>query len=144
MSKRAQGAEGAAGLGVLLGLLAAFLPWYSYQTATARITVDAFRASVLGDAFFIAIAFAALIVLMRRDVIADALGGRVTDRGAFSAAAWCAAAAVVLQLILAVAGGHSIATGMLIATLAAVLLIIAGWMSRTEGHQRADMTHATL
>jgi hypothetical protein len=143
MSKRAQGAEGAAGLGVLLGLLAAFLPWYSYTTATARITVDAFRASVLGDVFFLAIAFAALIVLTRRDVIADVLGARVTDRAALFAAAWCAAATVALQFVLAVAGGHSIAAGLPIAALASVMLIIAGWMSTPEAHRQAGLRHAT-
>ena len=136
MAKRASGADTAAGVGVALGLLAAFLPWYSYSTTTARVTVDAFRASVLGDAFFIAVAAVALILLMRRGLVADVLGERISQRTALSAAAWCTAAIVALQLILIAAGGRSIGIGLPFAALAAAAIVIAAWMSRPHTEPR--------
>ena len=136
-AKRADGAEGAVGLGILLGLLAAFLPWYSYSTTTARVTVDGFRASLLGDLFFLAVAAAALLLLIRRGVVSDPLAGQVSERSALIAIAGAAAAAVLLQLMFGSGGGRSLSAGMLFAVLAAAALAAGAWMSdpRTE-HSR--------
>jgi len=136
MAKRASGADTAAGVGVLLGLLAVFLPWYSYSTATTRVSVDAFRASVLGDAFFIAVAAVALILLIRRGILADVLGERISSRTALSAAACFAAGVVVVQLILNASGGRSIGVGLPFAAVAAAALVIAAWLWRPDTEPR--------
>jgi len=136
MAKRASGADTAAGVGVLLGLLAASLPWYTYTTTTSRVTVDAFRASVLGDAFFLAVAAAALILLMRRGVVTDMLGERISARSALFAAACAAAAIVVLQMILVASGGRSIGIGLPVAALAAAAMVIAAWMTRSHAEPK--------
>lgn len=138
MAKRASGAETAAGVGVLLGLLAVFLPWYSYSTTTARVSVDAFRASVLGDIFFVAVAAVALIVLIQRGVLADVLRERVAYRTALFGAAWCATAVVILQLILNASGGRSVGVGLPFAALSAASMVIAAWMWRPDTHPMRD------
>ncbi len=49
-------AEAVGAASAAVGVLVAFLPWYRYSAGTAHITVNAFRASLLGDVYFLAIA----------------------------------------------------------------------------------------
>ncbi|MBV9099860.1 MAG: hypothetical protein JO198_02320 [Candidatus Dormibacteraeota bacterium] len=125
------GADRAAALAVLLGLIAAFVPWYSYMSATARVTVNGFRASLLGDLFFLAIAATALLLLMRHRVIEDVISERLDERQAFSVVAAVAAGTVLLQLVLdAMGGGRSLGFGFLLAVFAAIALGVAAWLKR--------------
>lgn len=121
---------------VVLGLLAAYLTWYAYVAAGSHIAVNAFRASVLGDVFFLLIAAEALVVLMRHGVVADVLGTRLRDRTARIAIAAAAAVAWLLQLILIAAGGRSAGAGMLLAFLALLALALAAWTRHHEAEPR--------
>src|SRR5207253_10693777 len=78
----------------------------------------------------------ALVLLMRRGCVAAVLGGRISQRTALFAAAWCTAAIVALQLILIAAGGRSIGIGLPFAALAAAAIVIAAWMSRPHTEPR--------
>lgn len=137
MLRRVNGADRAAALAVLLGTIAAFVPWYSYTSATARVTVNGFRASLLGDIFFLAIAATALLLLMRHRVIEDVVGERADERQAFSVVAGVAAGALLLQLVLdAMGGGRSLGFGFLLAVFAAVSLGVAAWLKRPSEGRR--------
>jgi len=136
MLKRADWSDRVAILGVGLGTLAAYLPWYGYSATTTQVSVNGFRASIMGDLFFLAIAATALLVLMRHGLIADVLGGRVSDRAARLAIAGVAAVAVLIQLVLIATGGRSASGGMLCAVAAVAALCAAGWMRGVDVEPR--------
>lgn len=139
MSKRITGADIAAAAAVLLGVIAAFIPWYSYTTATVHVSVDAFRASLLGVIFFLAIGGVALILLARRGIIDDALTHRLDESRTLAALALVAGATVVVQLVLnATTHGRTLGLGMVFAVFAALLTELASWYSGRpeEGRQR--------
>ncbi len=121
----------AAGASIALGVIAVFLPWYSYTEAGTRITVNGFRASLLGDAFFLAVALSALLLLMQRDLVSDVLGGRVSARVASAVLAALAIASVLDQLLLT-GGGRAIAPGLIVALLVAAGLAAAAWLRSIE------------
>ena len=52
MLRRFTPADWTAAAGAMLGLVALYLPWYSYSSGAARVTVNGFRASLLGELFF--------------------------------------------------------------------------------------------
>jgi Na+(H+)/acetate symporter ActP len=136
MLRRLDWSDRSAIAAVLLGLLASFLTWYAYVSAGSHIAVNAFRASILGDVFFLLIAAEALVVLMRHGVVADVLGARISDRTARIAIAIATAVVVLLQLILIAAGGRSAGAGMLLAFLALLALALAAWTRRYEAEPR--------
>ena len=136
MLKRADWSDRIAILGIVLGALAVYLPWYAYSVTTTQVSVNGFRASVMGDLFFLAIAAAALLVLMRHGVIADILGGRVSDRGARLAVAAVAGGAVFVQLLLILMGGRSASGGILCAVAAVAALCAAGLLCRVDVEPR--------
>ena len=100
MLRRLTFADWAAGLAVALGLLAVFLPWYSYRSGSAHITVNGFRASLLGDIFFLGIAALGMLMLIRQGVIQDPAGLKQRERTGLLATATVMGTAVLLQLIL--------------------------------------------
>ena len=130
MLRRLDWSDRAALGAVVLGLLAAYLTWYAYVADGSHIAVNAFRASILGDVFFLLIAAEALVVLMRHGAVADVFGGRISDGTARTAIAAATAAVVLLQLILIAAGGRSAGAGMLLAFLALLALALAAWTRR--------------
>lgn len=131
MLRRINGADQAAALAVVLGVFAVFVPWYSYSAGGAHVTVNGFRASLLGDLFYLAIAATALLLLMRHRVIEDVIGAHVDERQAFSVVAGVAAGTVLLQLVLdAMGGGRSLGFGFLLAVFAAIALGAAAWLKR--------------
>lgn len=137
MLRRFNGADRAAAIAVLLGLIGVFVPWYSYTTSTSHVSVNGFRASLLGDIFFLAIAATALLLLMRHRVIEDVVGARADERQAFTAVAGIAGCAVLLQLVLdAMGGGRSLGFGFLLAIFAAIGLGLAAWLKRPREGSR--------
>jgi len=84
-----------------LGVLVAFLPWYGYPAGSAHVTVNAFRASLLGDLFFLAIAAAILLLLIGRGFVDDVVTSYIPESTAHAAAAALAMGSVLIQLIVA-------------------------------------------
>lgn len=136
MLKRLDWSDRAAAAAVLLGLIAVFLPWYGYPSGSAHVAVNGFRASVLGDAFFLLIAAAALLVLMRHGVVADLLGGRISERAARTAIAATAAGIVLLQLALIPGAGRSASAGVVVALFAVIALALSAWLRRYDAEPR--------
>jgi hypothetical protein len=128
MISRLNRADRATGVAALAGLLAAYLPWYSYTAATSHISVNGFRASALGDLFFLGIAATAILLLIRLGMVLNPLQHVAGERVMFAVAAGVSGAAVALQLLLAAAGGKSISFGLLLGVLAAAGLGVAAWM----------------
>ncbi len=137
MLRRVRAADRAAAAAVVLGAIAAYFPWYSYSTATAHITVNGFRASILGDLFFVAIALTAVFLLMRHGAVEDMVGGRITDSQALTLLAGAAIAAVFLQLVLdLVSRGRSLGIGLILAILSSAALGLAAWLQRSRATRR--------
>src|ERR1700693_5954884 len=113
-----------------VGVLVAFLPWYSYPAGSARITVNAFRASLLGDRFFIAIAAAVLLLLIGRGFVDDVVTPYIPESTAYAAAAALAMGSVLIQLIVARSTGRSLGIGIFLALLAAAGLCTASGFRR--------------
>lgn len=131
MWKRVQGPDRIAAAAVLLGVIAVFVPWYSYTTAATHVTVNGFRSSLLGDLFFLAIAATALLLLMRTGVVEDMITSRMDEGQALLLLAGAVCGAVLLQLILnALGGGRSLSAGFLLAVLSAIALAVAAWLKR--------------
>lgn len=119
-----------------LGVLVAFLPWYSYSTGTSHVWVNAFRASALGDAFFIAIAATILLLLIGRGSIDDVVTPYIPETTAYATAAALAMGSVLIQMILAKATERSLGIGMFLALLAAAGLCAAAVLRRLHPDRR--------
>jgi hypothetical protein len=132
MLRRFTPADWAATIGAALGLVAVYLPWYSYSSGAARVTVNGFRASLLGDLFFLALAAAVLLLLTHRGYIDHPLARWARDRAAFPGVAATAGAVVILQLILMAAGGRSVAGGFILAVVATLALALSAWLRRRD------------
>jgi uncharacterized membrane protein len=104
------------------------------------VTVNGFRASIIGDIFFLAIAATALMLLMRHDVIEDVITPRVDERQVYSVLAGIAVGAVLLQLILdAMGGGRSIGFGLVLALFSAIALAASAWLKRPRADARLSV-----
>ncbi len=96
-------------------VLVAFLPWYGYASGNSHVTVNAFRASLLGDVFFVAIAAAILLLLIGRGFVDDVVTPYIPETTAHATAAALAIGSVLVQLILARATGRSLSIGIFLA-----------------------------
>jgi hypothetical protein len=129
-------AEAIGGASATLGVLVAFLPWYAYAVGNSHVTVNAFRASVLGDLFFIAIAAAILLLLIGRGFVDDVITPYIPETTAHATAAAVAMGSVLIQLILARATGRSLSIGIFLALIAAAGLCTAAVLRRLHPDRR--------
>jgi len=125
-----------AAIAAALGLIAAFVPWYSYVMGSTRITVNGFRASLLGDVFYLVVGATVLLLLSRHAAVASVISSRFSERRALTWLAGCAMACVVLQLFIAAAGSRSASGGLLLAFMTAVLLAAAAWFRGAQPEPR--------
>src|SRR5207302_4277747 len=91
-----------------------------------------FRASLMGDTFFLAAALMCLLVLMRVGLVSDLLRRRVSPRVAYAVVAGIAIASVVDQFLLTAGGGRSIRPGLILALLVAIGMVAAAWLRTLE------------
>jgi hypothetical protein len=122
-----------------LGVLVAFLPWYAYTAGSAHVTVNAFRASLLGDVFFVAIAGAILLLLIGRGFVDDVVTPYIPETTAHAAAAGLAMGSVLVQIILARAGGRSLSIGIFLGLIAAAGLCAAAVVRRLHPDRRRSV-----
>ena len=129
-------AEAIGAASAVIGLLVAFLPWYAYSSGASRVTVNAFRASALGDVFFVAIAAAILLLLIGRGFVDDVITPYIPESTAHATAAALAMGSVLVQLILAKATGRSLGIGIFLALIAAAGLCTAAVIRRLHPDRR--------
>ncbi len=129
-------AEAIAAASAAVGVLVAFLPWYGYAAGTSHITVNAFRASLLGDIYFLAIAATILLLLIGRGFIDDVVTPYIPESTAHAAAAALAMGSVLIQMIVAAATGRSFGIGIVLALLAAAGLCTACVFRRLHPDRR--------
>jgi hypothetical protein len=129
-------AEAIGAASAAVGVLVAFLPWYGYPAGATNITVNAFRASLLGDVYFIAIAAAILLLLIGRGFVDDVITRYVPETTAHAAAAALAMGSVLIQLIVARATGRSLGIGIFLALVAAAGLCTAAVFRRLHPDRR--------
>jgi hypothetical protein len=119
-----------------LGVLIAFLPWYSYASGTSHVTVNAFRASLLGDVFFVAIAAVILLLLIGRGFVDDVITAFIPETTAYATASALAMGSVLIQMIVAKATGRSLGIGIFLALIAAAGLCTAAVLRRLHPDRR--------
>jgi hypothetical protein len=129
-------AEAIAAASAAIGLLVAFLPWYSYTVAGSHVTFNAFRASLLGDLFYTAIALSILMLLIGRGFVDDVVTPYVPETTAYAGAAALAMGSVLIQIIVATATGRSLGVGIFLGLLAAGGLCTAAVFRRLHPDRR--------
>jgi hypothetical protein len=129
-------AEAIGAASAALGVLVAFLPWYGYTSGHSHITVNAFRASLLGDIFFIAIAVTILLLLIGRGFVDDVVTPYIPESTAHALSAGVAMGSVLIQLILAKATERSLGIGIFLALIAAAGLCTAAVFRRLHPDRR--------
>jgi len=129
-------AEAIGAASAALGVLVAFLPWYAYTSGGSHITVNAFRASLLGDVFFVSIAAVVLLLLIGRGFVDDVVTPYIPETTAHATAAGLAMGSVLIQLILARATGRSMGIGIFLAVIAAAGLCTAAVLRRLHPDRR--------
>ena len=132
-------AEAIGAASAAVGVLVAFLPWYGYPSGNAHITVNAFRASALGDVYFLAIAAVILLLLIGRGFVDDVVTPYIPETTAHAVAAALAMGSVLIQLILARATGRSLGAGIFLAVLAAAGLCGAAVLRRLHPDRRRSV-----
>jgi len=136
MLSRINRAEAIGAVSAALGLLVAFLPWYDYASGTSRVTVNAFRASLLGDVFFVAIAAVMLLLLIGHGFVDDVVTPYIPETTAYATASALAMGSVLVQIILARATGRSLGVGIFLALIAAAGLCTAAVLRRLHPDRR--------
>jgi hypothetical protein len=129
-------AEAIAAASAAVGLLVAFLPWYAYTVAGSHITFNAFRASLLGDFFYLAIAASILLLLIGRGFVDDVVTPYVPETTAYAGAAALAMGSVLIQMIVAVATGRTLGLGIFLGLIAAAGLCTAAVFRRLHPDRR--------
>ena len=109
-------AEAIGAASAALGVLVAFLPWYGYTVGNSHVTVNAFRASLLGDLFFWRLRQSILLLLIGRGFVDDVVTPYIPETTAHAVAAAVAMGSVLVQLILARATGRSLGSGSFLAS----------------------------
>jgi hypothetical protein len=132
VSRRLSPSDRVAAITVAAGVIVAFLPWYSYTAGTSRITVNGFRASLLGDLFFLSLAALALLLLLRQGLVTDFLRQRLSQRAAYLIVAAIAVASALDQLLLVATGHRSIAPGLILALIVVIGMGATAWLRTTE------------
>jgi hypothetical protein len=141
-------AEAVGAVSAVVGALVAFLPWYGYTAGTSHVTVNAFRASLLGDLFFVAIAVSLLLLLIGRGFVDDVVTPYIPETAAYATAAAVAMGSVLVQMILARATDRSLGIGLFLALIAAAGLCTAAVFRRLHPDRRRivrkDLSHEGL
>ena len=102
----------------------------------SHITFNAFRASLLGDFFFLAIAASILLLLIGRGFVDDVVTPYVPETTAYAGAAALAMGSVLIQMIVATATGRSLGLGIFLGFLAAAGLCTAAVFRRLHPDRR--------
>ena len=124
-------------IAVLFGLIAVFVPWYAYSTATTHVSVNGFRASLLGDLFYLAVVTTAVVLLLRWGIAGQSAAARIDTRTALTLLAAVVAGSVLVQIVLdAATHGRSFGPGLALALVAAAVMVVAAWLVRAQRRHR--------
>jgi hypothetical protein len=139
MLDRLSQADRVSGFSAAIALLATFLPWYRFDTSSARVTQNAFGTGFLGDVLFFASVGTILLLLIRHEVIAVRGSLPVREGQAFFALGCTGFGAVVLQMLIGVNGSgafHSMTLGIVVAFLTSAGMALGGHLQRDAGAPR--------
>lgn len=135
MLDRLSQADRVSGVGAAAALLSTFLPWYRFDTGSARVSQNAFGTGFLGDVVFFMAVGTILLLLIRHEMIVLRNGLPVREGQAFFALGAVAFAAVVLQMLIGVNGSgafHSMTLGIVVAFICTGAMALGGWLQRNE------------
>lgn len=139
MLDRLSQADRVSGIGAVAALMSTFLPWYHFDTATSRVSQNAFGTGFLGDILFFCAAGTILLLLIRHEMIVLRNGLPIREGQAFFALGGVGLAAVVLQMLIGVNGSgafHSMTLGIAVAFISAGAMALGGRMQRSADAPR--------
>lgn len=139
MLDRLSQADRVSGIGAAVALVSTFLPWYHFDTATSRVSQNAFGTGFLGDVLFFCAAGTILLLLIRHEHIVLRNGLPVREGQAFFALGGIGMAAVVLQMLIGVNGSgafHSMTLGIAVAFVSALAMLLGGRLQRNADAPR--------
>ena len=142
MLERLSQADRVSGVGAIAALLSTFLPWYRFDTASSRVSQNAFGTGFLGDVLFFTAVGTILLLLIRHQVIEMRSGLPIREGQAFFTLGGIGFAAVVLQMLIGVNGSgafHHMTLGIGVAFLASGAMAIGGWMQREADAPRRPL-----
>jgi hypothetical protein len=138
MLDRLSQADRVSGIGAVVALLSTFLPWYHFDTSSARISQNAFGTGFLGDVLFFCAAATILLLLIRHEVIL-VRNLPVREGQAFFLLGCIGIAAVILQMFIGVNGSgafHSMTLGIVVALFSALAMLAGGHLQRSADAPR--------
>jgi hypothetical protein len=139
MLDRLSQADRVSGIAAAAALVSTFLPWYRFDTSTARVSQNAFGTGFLGDVLFFTAMGTILLLLIRHEVIVLRNGLPFREGQAFFALGCVGIAAVVLQMLIGVNGSgafHSMTLGIVVAFLSAAAMALGGYLQREASAPR--------
>ena len=138
MLDRLSQADRVSGIGAVVALLSTFLPWYHFDTSSARISQNAFGTGFLGDVLFFCAAGTILLLLIRHEVIL-VKNLPVREGQAFFMLGCVGIAAVILQMLIGVNGSgafHSMTLGIVVALFSSAAMLAGGRLQRSADAPR--------
>ncbi|HEX5269098.1 MAG TPA: hypothetical protein VFW33_01360 [Gemmataceae bacterium] len=138
MLDRLSQADRVSGIGAVVALLSTFLPWYHFDTSSARVSQNAFGTGFLGDVLFFCAAGTILMLLIRHEVIL-VRNLPVREGQAFFMLGVIGIAAVILQMLIGVNGSgafHSMTLGIVVALFSAMAMLFGGHLQRSADAPR--------
>jgi hypothetical protein len=139
MLDRLSQADRVSGIGAVVALLSTFLPWYHFDTASSRVSQNAFGTGFLGDVLFFTAVATIFVLLVRHEVIVLRNGLPVREGHAFFVLGCVGLAAVGLQMLIGVNGSgafHSMTLGIVVALFSAGAMLAGGQMQRSADAPR--------
>jgi hypothetical protein len=139
MLDRLSQADRVSGIGAVVALLSTFLPWYHFDTASSRVSQNAFGTGFLGDVLFFAAAGTILLLLIRHEVIVLRNGLPFREGQGFFVLGCAALGAVLLQMLIGVNGSgafHSMTIGIVVSLFAAGAMLLGGHKQRSADAPR--------
>jgi hypothetical protein len=139
MLDRLSQADRVSGIGAVVALLSTFLPWYHFDTASSRVSQNAFGTGFLGDVLFFAAAGTILLLLIRHEVIVLRNGLPFREGQGFFVLGCAALGAVLLQMLIGVNGSgafHSMTSGIVVTLFAAGAMLLGGHRQRNADMPR--------
>jgi hypothetical protein len=144
MLDRLSQADRVSGIGAAVALLSTFLPWYHFDTSSARVSQNAFGTGFLGDVLFFCAAGTILLLLIRHQVIVVRNALPVREGQAMFMLGGIGLGAVVLQMLIGVNGSgafHSMTLGIVVALFASAAMAFGGRLQRSSDVPRRFHGH---
>ncbi len=129
MLDRLSTADRISGGGAAVAAVATFLPWFHRVAGADLVTVNGFRAGVLGLACFLAACGILLVLAVRHGVVENPRSADLAEGRLLLGLGVAVPVLALIQLLLGSAGAHRPATGLVVTILAGA---VCAWGGRQQ------------